>query len=154
MKKETNSNNLPPKTGMLSVLTPTQEHALARQPFYIQVAHWCMMQEEWVNRNQIASAFRTNGPRASAVLGYIQRSTERVSCQTRIITTGKPPVKICEIKVTAVQIVRPESCCRKVPKIRKKPARGIRLNRVGNAGRETRELLKELWAKAQARINQ
>lgn len=151
MKKETNSSNLPPKTKILSVLTPTQESDLARQPFYIQVAHWCMMQEKWVNRDQIASAFRTNGSRASAVLGYIQRSTERVSCQTRMIIAGKPPVKICEIKVTAVQIVHPKSSYRKVLKIRKKPSRGIRLNRVGNAGRETRDLLKELWAKAQTR---
>lgn len=151
MKKETTSNNLSPKTMMLSALTPVQEHILAEQPFYIQVAHWCMMQKNWVNRNQIASAFRTNGTRASAVLGYIQRSTERVSCKTRMVITGKPPVKICEIKVTAVQIAHQKSTYRKMPKIRKKPACGIRLNRVGNAGRETRELLKELWAKAQTR---
>lgn len=127
---------------------PEGLEAWAGEPLYILVALWCMHQGVWVNRNQIAAAFRTGCRRASMVLGYISRRTNNIDCQCRMVTSGKPGVKACEILVTGVRLhdkgksdIPPQSVRKR------KQAKGVRLNRVGNAGKEERELLRQLWGR-------
>lgn len=129
-----------------SYFLPEGLEAWADEPLYILVALWCMHQRRWINRNQIASAFRTGGRRASMVLGYILRHTNCIDCQSRMVSPdGKPAVRCCEILVTGV---RPDERKRKDSPVKKrKQARGVRLNQVGNAGKEERELLKRLWGR-------
>ncbi|ATW56203.1 CaiF/GrlA family transcriptional regulator [Salmonella enterica] len=128
---------------------PEGLEAWAGEPLYILVALWCMHQGVWVNRNQIAAAFRTGCRRASMVLGYISRRTNNIDCQCRMVTSGKPGVKACEILVTGVRLhdKKGKSDIPQPPVRKRKQAKGVRLNKVGNAGKEERELLRQLWGR-------
>ncbi|EBU7355975.1 CaiF/GrlA family transcriptional regulator [Salmonella enterica] len=121
----------------------------AGEPLYILVALWCLHQGAWINRNQIASAFRTGCRRASMVLGYISRRAGCIDCQVRMVTAGKPAVKSCEILVTGVRLhdKKGKGGIPPPPVKKRKQAKGVRLNHVGNAGKEERELLRRLWGR-------
>ena len=55
----------------------------ADEPLYMLVSRWCMLQEKWLNRNDISEAFHMPLRRASYQLAYISRKKNRVVCKTR-----------------------------------------------------------------------
>lgn len=42
------------------------------------MAHWCLLQQNWVQRNQIAEAFHITARRASYLIAYLRSKTSRV----------------------------------------------------------------------------
>ncbi|EAT0254845.1 CaiF/GrlA family transcriptional regulator [Salmonella enterica] len=54
-------------------------------PLYIIVAHWCVIQGGWVDRNSISRAFFITGRRASFLITYIHSKPDCVACNIRKI---------------------------------------------------------------------
>ncbi|ECK2142753.1 CaiF/GrlA family transcriptional regulator [Salmonella enterica subsp. enterica serovar Enteritidis] len=55
----------------------------AGEPLYILVAHWCLQQQNWVQRNQISEAFHITARRASYLISYLRSKTSRVVSVSR-----------------------------------------------------------------------
>ncbi|EAN8329420.1 CaiF/GrlA family transcriptional regulator [Salmonella enterica] len=147
VKGATSSDRLLSQSNHDSYFLPEGLEVWAGEPLYILVALWCMHKSDWVNRNQIAEAFGTGCRRASMVLGYISRHMNCIDCQVRTRTGGKPAVKYSEILVTEVRLhdKKGKGGIPSPPVRKRKQAKGVRLNQVGNAGKKERELLRRLW---------
>ncbi|EMW3789178.1 CaiF/GrlA family transcriptional regulator [Salmonella enterica] len=48
------------------------------EPLYILVAHWCLLQQNWVQRSQISEAFHITARRASYLMSYLRNKASRV----------------------------------------------------------------------------
>lgn len=59
-----NDIHYPGQTNHDACFIPESVRQYADEPLYIIVAHWCLLQQNWVQRNQIAEAFtsRPDGP--------------------------------------------------------------------------------------------
>ncbi|HAV0157992.1 TPA: CaiF/GrlA family transcriptional regulator [Salmonella enterica] len=70
---------------------PESVRQYAGEPLYILVAHWCLLQQDWVQRNQISEAFHITARRASYLIAYLRNKTSRVACLCRhqTLTTNK-----------------------------------------------------------------
>ncbi|EAA3226435.1 CaiF/GrlA family transcriptional regulator [Salmonella enterica subsp. enterica] len=53
------------------------------EPLYIIVAHWCLQQQDWVQRGQISEAFHITARRASYLVSYLRNKASRVGCVCR-----------------------------------------------------------------------
>ncbi|EBS4548893.1 CaiF/GrlA family transcriptional regulator [Salmonella enterica subsp. enterica serovar Newport] len=53
------------------------------EPLYILVAHWCLQQQDWVQRSQISEAFHITARRASYLISYLRNKASRVVCVCR-----------------------------------------------------------------------
>ncbi|EAQ9985251.1 TPA: CaiF/GrlA family transcriptional regulator, partial [Salmonella enterica] len=53
------------------------------EPLYILVAHWCLLQQNWVQRSQISEAFHITARRASYLMSYLRNKASRVVCVCR-----------------------------------------------------------------------
>ncbi|HAF4747782.1 TPA: CaiF/GrlA family transcriptional regulator, partial [Salmonella enterica] len=53
------------------------------EPLYILVAHWCLLQQDWVQRSQISEAFHITARRASYLMSYLRNKASRVVCVCR-----------------------------------------------------------------------
>ncbi|EHX7008900.1 TPA: CaiF/GrlA family transcriptional regulator [Salmonella enterica] len=62
---------------------PESVRQYAGEPLYIIVAHWCLLQQNWVQRNQISEAFHITPSRASYLISYLRSKASRVSCVCR-----------------------------------------------------------------------
>ncbi|EKC2245057.1 CaiF/GrlA family transcriptional regulator [Salmonella enterica] len=53
------------------------------EPLYILVAHWCLQQQDWIQRSQISEAFHITARRASYLMSYLRNKASRVVCVCR-----------------------------------------------------------------------
>ncbi|EJB9249047.1 CaiF/GrlA family transcriptional regulator [Salmonella enterica] len=80
------------------------------EPLYILVAHWCLLQQNWVQRSQISEAFHITARRASYLMSYLRNKASRVVCVCRRQTLSNKAQR-CEIFVVRV-LENPESARR------------------------------------------
>lgn len=84
-----NDIHYPGQTNHDACFIPVSVRQYAGEPLYIIVAHWCLLQQNWVQRNQIAEAFHITARRASYLIAYLRSKTSRVVSicrhQTRLI---------------------------------------------------------------------
>ncbi|EHF6859219.1 CaiF/GrlA family transcriptional regulator [Salmonella enterica subsp. enterica serovar Panama] len=71
------------------------------EPLYILVAHWCLLQQNWVQRSQISEAFHITARRASYLMSYLRNKASRVVCVCRRQTLPNKAQR-CEIFVVRV----------------------------------------------------
>ncbi|EDV9208554.1 CaiF/GrlA family transcriptional regulator [Salmonella enterica] len=81
------------------------------EPLYILVAHWCLLQQNWVQRSQISEAFHITARRASYLMSYLRNKASRVVCVCRRQTLSNKAQR-CEIFVVRV-LENPEPARRK-----------------------------------------
>lgn len=97
-----------------SYVIPRSVMSWTGEPLYLLVARWCLLQDRWVNRNDIARAFHLPARRASFQLSYISRKKARVQCRTRYRPDGEGGrCRYAELRVE--QVFPPpvgESCSR------------------------------------------
>ncbi|EMD4185674.1 CaiF/GrlA family transcriptional regulator [Salmonella enterica] len=105
------------------------------EPLYILVAHWCLLQQNWVQRSQISEAFHITARRASYLMSYLRNKASRVVCVCRHQTLSNKAQR-CEIFVVRV-LENPEPARRErtvTPQVSRR--------RVGNGDRAQAN---ELW---------
>ncbi|EGB2528463.1 CaiF/GrlA family transcriptional regulator [Salmonella enterica] len=121
---------------------PSGMEAYANRPIYIIVALWCLNKKKWVNRNDIARAFKLSERKASYQLSYLLKKRHIIDCEVRKIKNKGSPTACYEIRVTAVNLGKAEPMEYRPPK---KISGSIRKFKVGNATEEQRLQLRELW---------
>lgn len=52
---------------------PADMQPWANEPLYLIIARWCLQQNRWINRNDVAAAFYLTERRASLQLAYINQ---------------------------------------------------------------------------------
>ncbi|MFS8695064.1 CaiF/GrlA family transcriptional regulator, partial [Salmonella enterica] len=72
-----NDIHYPGQTNHDACFIPVSVRQYAGEPLYIIVAHWCLLQQNWVQRNQIAEAFHITARRASYLIAYLRSKTSR-----------------------------------------------------------------------------
>lgn len=55
----------------------------SNEPLYILVAYWCLQQQGWVHRGQVAEAFHIQPRRASYLMAYLRNRSIRVTVECR-----------------------------------------------------------------------
>ncbi|EKY4302451.1 TPA: CaiF/GrlA family transcriptional regulator [Salmonella enterica] len=113
------------------------------RPIYIIVALWCLHKKDWVNRNDIARAFKLSERKASFQLSYLMKKRHVIDSEVRRVKSEGSPTTCYEIRVTAVSLEK------KVAEECRSPPRGAgsaRKFQVGNATKEQRQLLRKLWS--------
>lgn len=78
-----NDIHYPAQTNHDASYIPENVRQYAGEPLYIIVAHWCLLQQDWVHRNQISEAFRITARRASYLMAYLRNKTSRVVSVSR-----------------------------------------------------------------------
>ncbi|EAB5741129.1 CaiF/GrlA family transcriptional regulator [Salmonella enterica subsp. enterica] len=73
-----NDIHYPGQTNHDACFIPESVRQYASEPLYIIVAHWCLLQQGWVQRNQISEAFHITARRASYLIAYLRSKTSRV----------------------------------------------------------------------------
>ncbi|EHB7352465.1 CaiF/GrlA family transcriptional regulator, partial [Salmonella enterica subsp. enterica serovar Infantis] len=73
-----NDIHYPGQTNHDACFIPVSVRQYSGEPLYIIVAHWCLLQQNWVQRNQIAEAFHITARRASYLIAYLRSKTSRV----------------------------------------------------------------------------
>ncbi|EDV1942984.1 CaiF/GrlA family transcriptional regulator, partial [Salmonella enterica subsp. enterica serovar Oranienburg] len=73
-----NDMHYPGQTNHDACFIPESVRRYAGEPLYIIVAHWCLQQQDWVQRNQISEAFHITARRASYLIAYLRSKTSRV----------------------------------------------------------------------------
>ncbi|RXO46228.1 CaiF/GrlA family transcriptional regulator [Salmonella enterica] len=63
---------------------PADMQPWANEPLYLIIARWCLQQNRWINRNDVAAAFYLTERKASLQLAYINQKKNRIACRTRI----------------------------------------------------------------------
>ncbi|EBW7447242.1 CaiF/GrlA family transcriptional regulator, partial [Salmonella enterica subsp. enterica serovar Muenchen] len=105
------------------------------EPLYILVAHWCLQQQDWVQRSQISEAFHITARRASYLMSYLRNKASRVVCVCRRQTLPNKAQR-CEIFVVRV-LENPEPARRE-----RTVTPPVSRRRVGNGDRAQAN---ELW---------
>ncbi|EBJ7484317.1 CaiF/GrlA family transcriptional regulator [Salmonella enterica] len=105
------------------------------EPLYILVAHWCLLQQDWVQRSQISEAFHITARRASYLMSYLRNKASRVVCVCRRQTLSNKAQR-CEIFVVRV-LENPEPARRE-----RTVTPPVSRRRVGNGDRAQAN---ELW---------
>ncbi|EKN4959869.1 CaiF/GrlA family transcriptional regulator, partial [Salmonella enterica] len=105
------------------------------EPLYILVAHWCLLQQNWVQRSQISEAFHITARRASYLMSYLRNKASRVVCVCRRQTLSNKAQR-CEIFVVRV-LENPEPAGRE-----RTVTPPVSRRRVGNGDRAQAN---ELW---------
>lgn len=67
-----NDIHYPGQTNHDACFIPVSVRQYSGEPLYIIVAHWCLLQQNWVQRNQIAEAFHITARRASYLIAYLR----------------------------------------------------------------------------------
>lgn len=121
---------------------PRGMEGYADQPVYIIVALWCLNNKIWVNRKDIARAFKLSERKASFHLSYLMKKRHVIDSEVRRVKSEGSPTTCYEIRVTAVSLDKT------VPG-ENRPTPGVsgsvRKFQVGNATEEQRRLLRKLW---------
>lgn len=114
----------------------------AEHPAYIVVALWCLGRKEWINRNDIARAFKINGRRASYFLSYITKKKTIIKSRVRKVRNEGSSVYYYEIKIDDVRL-------QKYMNENTRPLARVsdrRKKLVGNATDKEKQLLHSLWS--------
>ncbi|EDQ5929604.1 CaiF/GrlA family transcriptional regulator [Salmonella enterica subsp. enterica] len=121
-----NDIHYPSQTNHDACFIPQCVRQYSGEPLYILVAHWCMKQEGWVQRNQISEAFHMTARRASYLMSYLRTKTSRVVCEWRktVLTNN---ISRFEIHVTHITDSSPPV------RRRRSRAQSVTRRRVGNA---------------------
>ncbi|HFW3114179.1 TPA: CaiF/GrlA family transcriptional regulator [Salmonella enterica subsp. diarizonae serovar 61:r:-] len=132
---EGNDIHYPGQTNHDACFIPESVRQYHDEPLYIIVAHWCVQQQDWVQRKQISEAFHIPVSRASYLMSYLRNKTSRVvfSCRKEVL-----PNKALRYEIYVRQVLEkpePVSCWRTaVPPVSRR--------RVGNGDRTQAN---ELW---------
>ncbi|EDV1005847.1 CaiF/GrlA family transcriptional regulator [Salmonella enterica subsp. enterica] len=113
----------------------------ANQPFFIIIALWCLHRNTWVNRNDIARAFKLSDRKASFQLSYLMNKKHIIDSEIRK-TRSEGSLTTC-YEVRIINVCLPQSSSQKYSSFVR--IAGNRRNQVGNASQEERALLRELW---------
>ncbi|EDR9714028.1 TPA: CaiF/GrlA family transcriptional regulator [Salmonella enterica] len=136
-----NDIHYPVQTNHDACYVPESVRQYASEPLYILVAHWCVQQQDWVQRNQISEAFHITARRASYLVAYLRNKARRVVCVCRHQTL---PNKALRHEIFVIRVLE------KTPSARHgSPACSpVSRRRVGNA--DTAEA-NELWNRLSTR---
>ncbi|EBM3803546.1 CaiF/GrlA family transcriptional regulator [Salmonella enterica] len=113
----------------------------ANRPFFIIVALWCLHRNTWVNRNDIARAFKLSDRKASFQLSYLMNKKHIIDSEIRK-TRSEGSLTTC-YEVRIINVCLTQSSSQKYSSFVR--IAGNRRNQVGNASQEERVLLRELW---------
>ncbi|HGP0804490.1 TPA: CaiF/GrlA family transcriptional regulator [Salmonella enterica subsp. diarizonae serovar 61:l,v:z35] len=105
------------------------------EPLYILVAHWCLLQQNWVQRSQISEAFHITARRASYLMSYLRNKASRVVCVCRRQTLSN---KAQRYEIFVVRVLENPEPARRERTVTPPVAR----RRVGNGDRAQAN---ELW---------
>ncbi|HFJ1309836.1 TPA: CaiF/GrlA family transcriptional regulator [Salmonella enterica] len=121
-----NDIHYPCQTNHDACFIPESVRQYHDEPLYIIVAHWCMQQQDWVQRNQISEAFHIPVSRASYLMSYLRSKTSRVvfSCRKEVLTN-----KALRYEIYVTQVLEPPVSVKRKRAIRSHVSR----RSVGNA---------------------
>ncbi|EHJ0807139.1 CaiF/GrlA family transcriptional regulator [Salmonella enterica] len=105
------------------------------EPLYILVAHWCLLQQDWVQRSQISEAFHITARRASYLMSYLRNKASRVVCVCRRQTLSN---KVQRYEIFVVRVLENPEPARRERTVTPPVSR----RRVGNGDRAQAN---ELW---------
>ncbi|AOV97665.1 hypothetical protein A9798_12365 [Edwardsiella hoshinae] len=125
-------------------LVPLGLEAYRERPLYVLVAQWCLRQEGWVNRNQIAAAFGISARSATFQLTYLARKKAQIASVLRKVRRGTAMMESSEIRVLWVH---PEAGVRKTKTTvtETMPLKRVQKHRVGNADEAMRAQWRDIW---------
>ncbi|EDW1486795.1 CaiF/GrlA family transcriptional regulator [Salmonella enterica subsp. enterica] len=131
-----NDIHYPGQTNHDTCFIPEGVRQYAGEPLYIIVAHWCLLQQNWVQRNQISEAFHITARRASYLISYLRNKTSRVVsvCRHQTLPNKARRYEIYVIRVLDRPI--PPTCSKKAGLL------PVSKRRVGNGDRS---MANELW---------
>lgn len=120
----------------------------ANLPFFIIVALWCLHRNTWVNRDDIARAFKLSDRRASFQLSYLMNKKHIIDSEIRK-TRSEGSLTTC-YEVLVINVCLSQVTSKKYSSFVR--IAGNRRNQVGNASQEERALLRELWPVKSGRV--
>ncbi|EAW6393869.1 CaiF/GrlA family transcriptional regulator, partial [Salmonella enterica] len=126
----------PGQTNHDACFIPVSVRQYAGEPLYIIVAHWCLLQQNWVQRNQIAEAFHITARRASYLIAYLRSKTSRVVSICRHQTL---PNKARRYEIYIIRVLDSPTPSTRREKAGPPP---VSKRRVGNGDRS---MANELW---------
>ncbi|HGA5941964.1 TPA: CaiF/GrlA family transcriptional regulator [Salmonella enterica subsp. enterica serovar Muenchen] len=131
-----NDIHYPGQTNHDACFIPESVRRYAGEPLYVIVAHWCLLQQDWVQRNRISEAFHITARRASYLIAYLRSKTSRVVCECRHQTL---PNKARRYEIYVIRVLDGPA-----PSIRRERAGPppVSKRRVGNGDRS---MANELW---------
>lgn len=136
-----NDIHYPAQTNHDACYIPESVRQYASEPLYILVAHWCVQQQDWVQRNQISEAFHITARRASYLVAYLRNKARRVVCVCRHQTL---PNKVPRHEIFVIRILEKTPPARRSGSVCSPVSR----RRVGNA--DTTQA-NELWNRLSTR---
>ncbi|EAY4774539.1 CaiF/GrlA family transcriptional regulator [Salmonella enterica] len=119
---------------------PKGMETCADMPVYIIVALWCLKGKSWVNRSDIARAFKINERKASFYISYIIKK-DNIKSEVRMVHNEGSPASFYEVKVNDVILCTQK----KAAACTTQRSSGGRKNLVGNATEKEKQLLRNLW---------
>lgn len=120
----------------------------ANLPFFIIVALWCLQRNTWLNRDDIARAFKLSDRRASFQLSYLMNKKHIIDSEIRK-TRSEGSLTTC-YEVLVINVCLSQVTSKKYSSFVR--IAGNRRNQVGNASQEERALLRELWPVKSGRV--
>ncbi|ECC8921170.1 CaiF/GrlA family transcriptional regulator [Salmonella bongori] len=120
----------------------------ANLPFFIIVALWCLHRNTWVNRDDIARAFKLSDRRASFQLSYLMNKKHIIDSEIRK-TRSEGSLTTC-YEVLVINVCLSQVTSKKYSSFVR--IAGNRRSQVGNASQEERALLRELWPVKSGRV--
>ncbi|EBP3213465.1 CaiF/GrlA family transcriptional regulator [Salmonella enterica subsp. indica] len=131
-----NDMHYPGQTNHDACYVPECVRQYSREPLYILVAHWCLQQQNWVQRNQISEAFHITARRASYLIAYLRSKTSRVISVCRHHTL---PNKARRYEIYVIRVLDSP-----IPSTRRKKA-GPQPASKCRSGNGDRSMANELW---------
>ncbi|WP_079900079.1 CaiF/GrlA family transcriptional regulator [Salmonella enterica] len=131
-----NDIHYPGQTNHDACFIPENVRQYAGEPLYIIVAHWCLLQQNWVQRNQISEAFHITARRASYLIAYLRSKTSRVVSVCRYQTL---PNKAQRYEIYVVRVLENTAPVLRERTVTPPP---VSRRRVGNGDRTQAN---ELW---------
>ncbi|EDT7666231.1 CaiF/GrlA family transcriptional regulator [Salmonella enterica subsp. enterica serovar Waycross] len=130
-----NDMHYPGQTNHDACYVPECVREYSSEPLYIIVAHWCLQQQDWVQRGQISEAFHITARRASYLISYLRNKASRVVCVCRYQTL---PNKAQRYEIFVVRVLENLAPARRERTVTPPVSR----RRVGNGDRTQAN---ELW---------
>ncbi|HFZ9112785.1 TPA: CaiF/GrlA family transcriptional regulator [Salmonella enterica subsp. diarizonae serovar 50:k:z35] len=121
-----NDMHYPSQTNHDACYVPECVRQYSSEPLYILVAHWCLQQQDWVQRSQISEAFHITVRRASYLISYLRNKASRVGCVCRHEVLAN---KALRYEIYVVQVLAPPATRRR----KHSTSPHLSRRRVGNA---------------------
>ncbi|EAO2873721.1 CaiF/GrlA family transcriptional regulator [Salmonella enterica subsp. enterica] len=130
-----NDMHYPSQTNHDACYIPECVRQYRSEPLYILVAHWCLQQQDWVQRSQISEAFHITVRRASYLISYLRNKASRVVCVSRRQTLSN---KVQRYEIYVVRVLENPEPARRERTVTPPVSR----RRVGNGDKAQAN---ELW---------